>query len=96
MHANFILTTILKSGPFVSGESFDLLLAAASANGKLQPFVRSVIRFNQFSQESQGESVKNSLLRAALFDVTFLMLVHVVQSFGSEIVLGLREGSRLI
>ena len=70
---------------YISGESFDLLLAASSANGKLKPFVRSMVKFNQQSQESQGESVKNSLLRAALFDITFLMLVHVVQSFGEEV-----------
>jgi hypothetical protein len=36
-------------------------------------------------KESQGESVKNSLLRATLFDISFLMIVHVVQCFGSEV-----------
>ena len=97
----------------VNGESFDLLLAAASANGKLLSFVRSIIKFNQFSQvhdiriqpvefslttlnslqESQGESVKNSLLRATLFDITFLMLVHIVQSFSPGTVLRMREAT---
>ncbi len=71
----------------VSGESFDRLLAASSANGLLESFVRGMVRFNQQSQESQGESVKNSLLRAALFDITFLMLVRVVHCFGREVVL---------
>ncbi len=71
----------------ISGESFDRLLAASSANGRLKPFVRAMVKFNQQSQESQGESVKNSLLRAALFDITFLMLVHVANGFGRETVL---------
>ncbi len=44
-----------------------------------------MIKFNQQSQESQGESVKNSLLRAALFDITFLMLIHTIHSFGKEV-----------
>ena len=73
----------------IKGDSFDLLLAVASANGKLDSFLRAVVRFNQQSQESQGESVKNSLLRAALFDMTFLMLAHAAYSFGPEVVLNL-------
>lgn len=36
-------------------------------------------RFNELSRESPGESVKNSLLRAALFDITFLMVVYMAQ-----------------
>ena len=35
-------------------------------------------------QESMGESVKVSQNRAALFDMTFLMLVYMVQCFGSS------------
>lgn len=64
---------------------FDLILAASAANGNLVPFIKFMLKFNQQSQESQGESVKNSLLRAALFDITFLMVVHIVQNFGSEV-----------
>jgi hypothetical protein len=36
--------------PFVSGNSFDLLLSASSANGKLRPFVKKLIKCNQQSQ----------------------------------------------
>ena len=74
-------------------EGFELLLAASAANGKLGQFISCLIRFNQHSQESQGESVKNSLLRAALFDITFLMLVHIAQCFGSEVVLVEAQGT---
>jgi hypothetical protein len=35
-------------------------------------------------QESMGESVKVSQNRAALFDMTFLMLVYMVQCFGTS------------
>lgn len=74
-------------------ESFDMWQAVASATGKLQAFIKCMIRFNQQSQESPGESVKSSLNRAALFDMTFLMLVYVVQCFGSEVVLAEAKGT---
>ena len=64
---------------------FDVILAAAAANGNLVPFIKYMLKFNQQSQESQGESVKNSQLRATLFDITFLIIVHIVQYFGSEV-----------
>ena len=69
----------------IDGESFNLLLASSAANGKLKGFVKAMVKLNQHSQESQGESVKNSLSRAALFDITFLMLIHIVQCFGAEV-----------
>ena len=46
-----------------------------------------LLMFNDGCKESQGESVKVSQNRAALFDMTFLMLVYMVQCFGSEVVL---------
>ena len=73
-------------------KSIDLLLAASAAKGKLGQFICTLIRLNQQSQESQGESVKNSLLRASLFDITFLMLVYIAQSFGSDVVLDEAKG----
>ena len=73
--------------------SSDLLLAASAAQGKLDKCISCLIRLNQQSQESQGESVKNSLLRAALFDITFLMLVYIAQCFGSGVVLKDAKGT---
>lgn len=74
-------------------ESFDRFLGPASSDGRLRLFIKKIVKCNQHSQESQGESVKNSLLRATLFDVSFLMLVHIVHCFGSEIVLSEAQGS---
>ena len=42
---------------------------------------------NEGSKESHGESVQVSQNRAALFDMTFLMLVYMVQCFKSSVVL---------
>ena len=76
----------------VAVDSFNLLLVTSAASSspaknKLKSFIKTLVKVNQASQESQGESVKNSLLRSALFDVTFLMIVHIVQCFGIDIVL---------
>ena len=71
----------------IKGSSFDLLLSASAANGTLAALVAKLLMFNDGCKESQGESVKVSQNRAALFDMTFLMLVYMVQCFGSEVVL---------
>ena len=72
----------------VKGSSFDLLLSAASANGSLGALVSKLLFFNQGTQESMGESNKVAQNRAALFDMTFLMLVYIVQCFSSSDLLG--------
>ena len=67
--------------------SLDLLLSASAANGTLPALVSNLLMFNEGSKESPGESVKVSQNRAALFDMTFLMLAYISQCFGSEVVL---------
>ncbi len=71
-------------------------MSAFAASGRLRPFSRALVLLNQQSQESQGESVKNSLLRAALFDVTFLMLVRVAMGFGRDQVLSTKGEDTLV
>lgn len=66
--------------------SFELILNAAAANGKLQNFTRKLMKFNEFNRESTGEGGKASMIRASLFDITFLMLCHIAQNFGIDIV----------
>ena len=60
--------------------------AVTSATSKLESLLSFLLKFNQQSQESQGESIKNSLNRAALFDMTFLMLVYSAQCFGIQVI----------
>ena len=60
--------------------------AVTCATSKLGTLVQYLLKINQLNQESQGESVKNSLNRAALFDMTFLMLVYTAQCFGIEVI----------
>uniref|UniRef100_A0AAQ5WWS2 Mediator of RNA polymerase II transcription subunit 24 n=1 Tax=Amphiprion ocellaris TaxID=80972 RepID=A0AAQ5WWS2_AMPOC len=67
-------------GHMLSGKSLDLLLAAAAATGKLKSFARKFIKmFPSFP------IAKSASVRALLFDISFLMLCHVVQTYGSEV-----------
>ena len=63
------------------------MLSASAANGTLSALVTKLLLFNEGCIESKGESVRVSQNRAALFDMTFLMLVYTVQCFGSEVVM---------
>ncbi|XP_077407045.1 mediator of RNA polymerase II transcription subunit 24 [Vanacampus margaritifer] len=74
-------------GHMLSGKSLDLLLAAAAATGKLKSFARKFIKLNEFPKHISGEGSKSASIRALLFDISFLMLCHVVQTYGSEVVL---------
>ncbi|KAG7260038.1 hypothetical protein CRUP_001822 [Coryphaenoides rupestris] len=71
----------------LSGKSLDLLLAAAAATGKLKSFARKFIKLNEFPKHISGEGSKSASVRALLFDISFLMLCHVVQTYGSEVIL---------
>lgn len=70
----------------VPRKSWELILNAAAANGKLQYLARKLIKYNEFNRESTGEGGKASMTRALLFEITFLMLCHIAQNFGTEIV----------
>ncbi|KAA0725513.1 Mediator of RNA polymerase II transcription subunit 24 [Triplophysa tibetana] len=74
-------------GHMLSGKSLDLLLAAAAATGKLKSFARKFIKLNEFPKQITGEGSKSASVRALLFDISFLMLCHVVQTYGSEVIL---------
>lgn len=69
----------------LSGTSFDLILLVATAEGKLKTFVSRLIRCNESSKQVAGEVDKPAAIRAALFDVSFLMLTFIVQTYGSEV-----------
>ncbi|XP_047465616.1 mediator of RNA polymerase II transcription subunit 24 isoform X1 [Mugil cephalus] len=74
-------------GHMLSGKSLDLLLAAAAATGKLKSFARKFIKLNEFPKHISGEGSKSASVRALLFDISFLMLCHVVQTYGSGVIL---------
>ncbi|XP_014813392.1 PREDICTED: mediator of RNA polymerase II transcription subunit 24 [Calidris pugnax] len=74
-------------GHMLSGKSLDLLLAAAAATGKLKSFARKFIKLNEFTKQINGEGPKGAPVRALLFDISFLMLCHVAQTYGSEVIL---------
>ncbi|RZF38214.1 hypothetical protein LSTR_LSTR005575 [Laodelphax striatellus] len=72
----------------LTGTSFELILAVATVGGKLQTFVTKLIKFNECSkQQAVGDTGRASQTRAMLFDLTFLMLCSIVQTYGSEVVL---------
>lgn len=70
-----------------SGNSFDLILSVVTVEGKLKTFVSRLIRYNESSKQVIGESESAARTRAALFDVSFLMLTYIVQTFGPNVVL---------
>ncbi|XP_069490878.1 mediator of RNA polymerase II transcription subunit 24 isoform X3 [Ambystoma mexicanum] len=73
-------------GHMLSGKSLDLLLTAAAATGKLKSFARKFIKLNEFTKQISAESSKAASVRALLFDISFLMLCHVAQTYGSEVI----------
>lgn len=66
----------------ITGRSFELILSAAAATGKLNSFVKKLIKFNEYNKQISGETTRNAQTRTLLFDITFLMLCHIVQNYG--------------
>ncbi|XP_037940607.1 mediator of RNA polymerase II transcription subunit 24 isoform X2 [Teleopsis dalmanni] len=69
------------------GNSFELILSVATVEGRLKLFVSRLIQCNENSKQVPGEVGKPSVIRSTLFDVTFLMLTFIVQTYGSDVVL---------
>lgn len=71
----------------LSGNSFELILSVATVEGKLKTFVSRLIKCNEISKQVIGETGKPAMTRSALFDVSFLMLCFIVQTYGADVVL---------
>lgn len=70
----------------LTGNSFELMLAVATVEGKLKTFVAKLIKFNESSKQiNEPVPDKTAATRAMLFDVSFLMLCSIVQTYGSDV-----------
>ncbi|CAD1480836.1 unnamed protein product, partial [Heterotrigona itama] len=77
----------------LTGKSFELMLAVATVEGKLKTFVTKLIKFNECSKQiNEPVPAKTAATRAMLFDISFLMLCSIVQTYGSDAVLEEGEG----
>ncbi|EDV50726.1 mediator of RNA polymerase II transcription subunit 24 [Drosophila erecta] len=75
------------------GNSFELILSVATVEGRLKTFVSRLIQCNENSKPVPGELGKMCVSRSTLFDVSFLMLTSIVQTYGSDVVLSERGDS---
>lgn len=71
----------------LSGNNFELILSVATMEGKLNTFVSRLIRWNENARQVVTDEDKSNANCAALFDVTFLMLTFIIQTYGSHVVL---------
>lgn len=75
------------------GNSFELILSVATVEGRLKTFVSRLIQCNENSKPVPGDLGKLCVIRSTLFDVSFLMLTSIVQTYGSDVVLSERGDS---
>ncbi|CAD6227827.1 GSCOCG00006285001-RA-CDS [Cotesia congregata] len=72
----------------LNGKSLDLMLAVATVEGQLKNFVTKLIKFNECSKQMNDPVPgKTVATRAMLFDISFLILCFIVQTYGSDVVL---------
>ncbi|XP_015121918.1 mediator of RNA polymerase II transcription subunit 24 [Diachasma alloeum] len=72
----------------LNGKSLDLMLSVATVQGSLKTLVSKLIKFNECSKQiNEPVPGKTAATRAMLFDISFLILCCIVQTYGSDIVL---------
>nr|CAG4641474.1 EOG090X01FD [Eurycercus lamellatus] len=77
----------------LSGQSFELILNAATGTGKLRAFATKLVRFNEANrQPASSDPGKSANVRALLFDISFLMLCRIAQLYGIEVILSGEQG----
>lgn len=67
------------------GNSLELILAAASVEGKLRMFVSKLIKVNEYSKQINPQDGPKLVTNAILFDMTFLMLCFITQKYGYQV-----------
>lgn len=73
------------------GNGLQLICSAAIRENKLKRFIVRLIYCNECSKQSS-----NDVMRSALFDVSFVILTYIAQTFGSDVVLKYGEGFSFI
>ncbi|KAK5850656.1 hypothetical protein PBY51_001515 [Eleginops maclovinus] len=74
---------ILRAEPTVT----NILKTVDADHSKSPEGLLGFIKLNEFPKHISGEGSKSASVRALLFDISFLMLCHVVQTYGSEVIL---------
>lgn len=80
----------------LSGNNFELILSLATMEGQLKAFTERLIQWNENAWQAVMDGADKSpatVNRSAYFDVTFLMLVFIVQTYGSHVVLDQRSNT---
>lgn len=70
----------------VGGTTLDTILAVATVEGSLKLFVSKLINFNEYALLAASEKGA-PLSKTYIFDISFLILVSIVQDYGFEAVL---------
>uniref|UniRef100_A0A182P6E2 Mediator of RNA polymerase II transcription subunit 24 n=1 Tax=Anopheles epiroticus TaxID=199890 RepID=A0A182P6E2_9DIPT len=72
----------------LTGNSLDLVLSVASVEGKFKAFISGLLKCNDYAKQATSVEIgKASATRGALFDVTFMILASIAQSYGSDVIL---------
>ncbi|EAA11905.4 AGAP005906-PA [Anopheles gambiae str. PEST] len=72
----------------LTGNSLDLVLSVASVEGKFKAFISGLLKCNDYAkQATTAEIGKAPTTRSALFDVSFMILASIAQSYGSDVIL---------
>lgn len=69
----------------LTGNSFELMLSIATVEGKLKTFVSRLIKCNECSKQNSESSGKSPKTSALLFEISFLMLCSIVQTYGPDV-----------
>uniref|UniRef100_A0A182JVK1 Mediator of RNA polymerase II transcription subunit 24 n=1 Tax=Anopheles christyi TaxID=43041 RepID=A0A182JVK1_9DIPT len=72
----------------LTGNSLDLVLSVASVEGKFKAFISGLLKCNDYAKQATSVEIgKAATTRGALFDVTFMILACIAQSYGSDVIL---------
>lgn len=70
----------------IQKKNLELILSSLTAMGKVHTFISKLIQLNDWCKSVSNETPKAAHNRAIIFDVTFLLLCHITQYYGIDIV----------